>query len=202
MYKITHQLVPEYLSNTIPTDPNPNRYNTRHSSDLPHFRARTELFDNSFFPSTTRLWNSLPLDIRNSNSLRDFKNHIKVDVPRSVKQANLYYVGNRFAAVQHARLRMGRSQLNAHLHTIGLLDTPDCRCRQGVENVWHYFFTCPYYIIQRDHLHALVTNYASFSLETVLFGASTCPFETNKQIFLAVQEYIVKTKRFQPGAIT
>ena len=114
MYKIKNNLVPGYLSNIFPNDPNLNRrYNTRQASDLPHFRARTELFDKSFFPATTRLWNNLPLEIRNSKSLSEFKSKININVPRPVKQTELYYVGKRFLAVIHARMGMGRSQLNA-----------------------------------------------------------------------------------------
>ena len=91
MYKIKNNLVPGYLSNIIPNDPNLNRrYNTRHTPDIPHFRARTELFDHSFFPATTRLWNNLPPDTRNSKSLNEFKNKINICVPRPVKQTELY----------------------------------------------------------------------------------------------------------------
>ena len=176
MYKITHGLTPGYLSNVIGNEQNQNRYNTRHSSDLHHFRARTDLFNRSYFPSTTRLWNSLPLEVRNLNTLKEFKNHVKVNIPRPVKQDSLYYVGKRFPAVLHARLRMGRRQLNGHLFNIGVIDSPECTCHQGVEDVWHYFFVCPKFVNQRDQLQTVVASYARFTMETILFGTSNCTF--------------------------
>ena len=203
MYKITNNMVPEYLSSIISNEQNLNRrYITRQAPDLPQFRTRTELFVNSFFPSTIKLWNQLPLDVRNSTTLADFKNKISTNVPRSLKQTELYYVGNRFAAVLHTRLRLGRSKLNAHLYDIGITQSPKCRCDQGIEDVWHFFFVCPYYAVPRDHLHRMVINYAPFGIETVLYGVSESSFEINKKIFLAVQDYILKTKRFQTGAVT
>ena len=140
--------------------------------------------------------------MRNSTTLVEFKNKISANVPRSLKQTELYYVGNRTAAVLHTRLRLGRSQLNAHLFDIGVTQSPKCRCNQGIEDVWHFFFACPYYAVPRDALHRTVINYAPFGLETVLYGVSESTFEINKKIFLAVQDYILKTKRFQTGVVT
>ena len=49
MYKIVNKLVPNSLQSVIPIILNPEtpNYNTRHVFDLPHFRARTDLFNNS-----------------------------------------------------------------------------------------------------------------------------------------------------------
>ena len=49
MYKIVNNLVPRYLNNIIPETS--TAYNTRTVTNLPHFRARTDTFDKSFFPS-------------------------------------------------------------------------------------------------------------------------------------------------------
>ena len=42
-------------------------------------RSRTSVFDRSFAVSATRLWNSLPIDIRNSTTLNGFKNILRND---------------------------------------------------------------------------------------------------------------------------
>ena len=97
---------------------------------------------------------------------------------------------------------MGRIQLNAQLFDIGVSDTPECRCGQGREDVFHFFFLCPYHVIWRNDLHEIVVTHASFTLETILFGASGCSYDNNKTIFLAVHDYIFKTKRFQTGSVT
>ena len=64
MDKIVNNLTADYLQKFIPNIPTPVNYNTRRGLDLPHFRARIDMFDKSFFPSATRLWNVLPLDIQ------------------------------------------------------------------------------------------------------------------------------------------
>ena len=202
MYKINNNLAPNYLSNISPFGENFERQRNTRQTGLPLFRTRTALFENSFFPSTTRLWNELPLDVRNLKSLTEFKKSIASSVPRSLKQVDLYYIGKRFLSVLHSRLRMGRSQLKAHLFKIGVSISPDCSCGQGIEDAWHYFFVCPQYAIQRDLLHRNVSLYASFTLQTVLYGAPECSLDNNKSIFLSVHEYILKTQRFKPNAVT
>ena len=205
MYKIVHNLVPNYLQNIIPHLPTPDmtfNYYTRRRLDLPHFRARTDILDKSFFPSATRLWNLLPLEIRSVPSLSQFKSKIETHAVRPVKHSSLYYIGKRKLAVLHARLRMGRSQLNKHLFQIGVKESPDCTCGTGVEDVWHFFFSCPRYIIPRNKLHSSIINFAPFTLETLLLGSAACNFENNKLIFLFVQDYIENTRRFQRDAIT
>jgi hypothetical protein len=87
---------------------------------------------------------------------------------------HLYYVGNHFPAIIHARLRMGHSQLYAHLFQIGLSESSECNCGHGIEGMWHYFFLCPHHAIHRDVLHRKVSTYATFSLKTVVFSASGC----------------------------
>ena len=204
MYKIVHNLTPNYLRNIFPHIPTPDtafNYDTRGRLDLPHFRARTDLFDKSFYPSATRLWNLLPLDIRNAPSLSLFKRKLYNPPPRAVKDLSLYYIGKRKPAILHARLRMGRSQLNKHLFQIGIKDSPACTCGTD-EDVYHFLFSCPRYIVHRNKLHATVINLAPFTLGTLLFGSSTCSSKNNKLIFLAVQEYIDDTKRFIFDATT
>ena len=205
MYKIIHNIGPDYLRNVFPHIPDANTrfsYNTRRKFDIPHFRVRTDLYDRSFFPSATRLWNSLPLDIRNITPLSQFVLKIKPDSSCPVQDYSLYNVGDRFMAIQHARLRMGSSQLHEHLYKIGVKDSPLCSCNQGIEDSWHYFFICTRYASYRNMLHTFVITHAPFTLQTLLYGSSTCCLAINKAIFLAVQKYISDTKRFNPSAIT
>ena len=200
MYKIVNNLTPNYLQNLIPNIPIPEtpvNYNTRRHFDLPHFRARTEIFDKSFFPSATRLWNLLPLDTRNSPTLSQFKSKLTRKPCTLVKHQSLLNLGKRYLAILHARLRMGRSQLNDHLYKIGIKDSPLCSCGQGVDDVWHYIFMCPLFVIHRNCLHAVIINLAPFNIHTVLYGSEHCNLESNKLIFLAVQKFIEKTGRFR-----
>ena len=196
MYKIQNNLVPNTFQSIVTSEQVPHDCNTRRRYDLPHFRARTDLFINSFFPSTVRLWNELPFEIRNSESLAIFKSKLYKRFPQPRVNAKLYNSGNRFLSILHTRLRLGSSQLNSHLYKIGLKPTPNCRCGALYEDVWHYIFACPLYTAERSTLHSLISQYSSFSIQTVLYGSEKCTFQENILIFSAVQNYISQTSRF------
>ena len=82
LYKMKHEPSPSYLHNLFPV---PNctshllRSNTYNNFDIP--RPNTEKFKHSFQYSGARLWNGLPANVKNANSLYSFKNsmvkHIK-----------------------------------------------------------------------------------------------------------------------------
>ena len=143
MYKLVHNLVPSNLCSMIP-DIDPLRYETRQRFDLPHFRARTDLYDKSFFPSATRLWNELPLTLRHSLSLQEFKSKLLPAIERPVSSPELLNYGKRFLSILHTRLRLGASQLNSHLLKIGVKDTARCSCGSEIEDTWHYFLLVPF----------------------------------------------------------
>ena len=199
MYKIINRLTPQFLFDILPDLPDDNpRYNLRQRPDaVSSFNCRTCLFENSFFPSTTKLWNLLPSEIRNSPTLAQFKRKISNPCIPSVKYPELLNVGNRFTSILHSRLRMGRSQLNEHLHKIGVIESPACSCGATSESVWHYFLTCPRYMVHRDVLHTTISSVAPFSLHTILFGSSECNLDQNTIIFKAVHVYIEKSERFR-----
>ena len=201
MYKLVHKLAPDPVCSILSTASfaGTHTYATRQQFDLPHFRARTDLFDKSFYPSTIRLWNQLPLEIRNSDSIRKFKSSIAQPVIRAIKFDELYNFGNRFLAIQHTRLRLDASQLNSHLFKIGIKNTPKCSCGAPYEDSYHYFFHCPNYTVPRSNLHTVILQYAPFTLQTILYGSSNCSLTENIEIFSAVHNYISETERFKSG---
>ena len=82
LYKIKHEPSPSYLHQLFPTTYSTSRVlrsNTQDNLNIP--RPNTEKFKHRFQYSGARLWNDLPANIRNSNSLYSFKNsmlkHIK-----------------------------------------------------------------------------------------------------------------------------
>ena len=203
MYKIENDLVPNTLRSAIPGIDNPATpiHDTRQGSGLSHFRARTDLFNNSFFPSTVRLWNELPKDIKNSESLSVFKSKLGNLFIQTPIPSQLYNHGNRFVAILHTRLRLGSSQLNSHLFKIGIKPTPGCSCGASTEDPWHFFFECPLFVTARSNLHLIISKYAPFSLNIVLYGSNKCTLHENIQIFSAVHDYINLTTRFSPAGI-
>ena len=203
MYKIIHKLVPNYLQSIIPYDANQDftYYTTRQRFDLPHFRARTDLYNNSFFPSTVRLWNEIPIEIRNLPSLSLFKSKLREHFGWSNNRPEYYNFGERYSSILHTRLRLGSSQLNSHLFKIGVKTNASCQCGANVEDAWHYFFSCPRYTILRSQLHNSISLYAPFTLQTVLYGSPNCTLTENMQIFSAVQTFITMSGRFSQTAI-
>jgi hypothetical protein len=68
-FKIMHNLV-----DIIPDPPLINAKTVRgHNQRLRQIRARTSIFQNSFFPATIVLWNKLPQDVVDQTSLDAFQ---------------------------------------------------------------------------------------------------------------------------------
>ena len=105
------------------------------------------------------------------------------------------------------RLRVGRSDLQQHKFTIGLVDSPECQCFFKSESTEHYFLQCFLYSPERQRLFDLIEHFVpNFSnlkkkqkLDLILNGIDTDDpdyYYTNKKLTLAVQEFIIATKRF------
>ena len=82
-YKILHGLAPNYLANLVPPLVQEiSSDNLRNSDHIQNFQANTNLFGNSFFPSTIRAWNSLPDDIKQAPSVVSFKYRLNRNLKR------------------------------------------------------------------------------------------------------------------------
>ena len=78
MYKIVNNMVPNYLSSYFVFRSDTVTYNLRDSDcTLPKPQPRTNYCKRSLSYSGAVLWNSLPLDIRQSLSLHEFKSKLK-----------------------------------------------------------------------------------------------------------------------------
>ena len=110
LYKILNGLTPESI--LPPLVQNTTNYNLRISNNLRSIHANTNLFYNSFFPSTIRAWNDLSEDIKNSPSVAAFKYRLNRDTHPPSKYFN---AGSRMDQILHARIRMECSALNSHL---------------------------------------------------------------------------------------
>ena len=124
---------------------------------------------------------------------------------KSKKQKHFSY-GNKLSNKWLTQIRLGRSFLNQHKFTIGLSDSPSCLCDR-IESSEHFLLHCFLYTEERKTLFSSVQNmFPKFStfpdkrkFETLLFGVnldSDEPDCRNKRIMKLVQEFIMKTKRF------
>ena len=96
---------------------------TRSKGGYIPFKYKNEKFNNSFFPNTLKLWNSLPLEIQ-LKDIPDFKTSLKQKIkPKRYKH---FGKGSKLGNTLITKIRVGRSSLNQHKFTIGISDSPEC----------------------------------------------------------------------------
>ncbi len=191
-YKMKNDIAPSYLVDILPLEVDNSRYELRNSNNLQTVRSRTTLYYNSFLPATTRDWNSLPDDTKNSLSVNCFKTNTKTN---TAEVPTYYYSGLRYIQVTHTRLRTKCSALNHDLFRKNIVESPNCICGQ-VEDANHYFFSCPRYTIQRHQLLHDIQAYCQPTLHTLLYGNAQLDDHVNEAIFESVRIYIQSTGRF------
>ena len=144
MHKVVNSTAPSYLVDTVSNAVNFNKhYKLRNNDDLDQFQFRTEKFSKSLFPDCVRKWNGLESDLIKECSYNSFRSKTTSNVHCS----NLYYVGLHKFNIIHAQLRMNRSNLNAHLHSLRVIDSPACVCSHRVEDFW----TVPFIMSKDSH---------------------------------------------------
>lgn len=194
LYRIINNEAPSYLSDLLPNTVGVyTQYNLRNSSNFEIPFARLCSYDNSFFPSTLKLWNELPLHVRNSSSLVQFKNSVRKEV---VKPPNYLYVGHRKYNILLTRLRHRCSSLNSDLYNVNIISFSNCNCGALTENAYHFFFECPLYASQREILFQSLNPGYDITLDLLLYGNDLFDCENNKNLVLAVLNYIKNTRRF------
>ena len=119
------------------------------------FSSKNSKFSSSFFPYFSKLWNNIDSKYTNRN-LQDFKLYTKSLKPKKVKHFNR---GEKITNSHLTRIRVGRSDLNQHKFSIGLVDTPECSCHFKEESPKHYFLDCFLYTQERQNLFSLIGHY-------------------------------------------
>jgi len=208
-FKLVNDLCPPHLRELLPEQNNDrHNYMLRNVSErrLPH--ARINAFAGSFIPSASRLWNSLPENVRAARSIQCFKLYIKqlLFPPRLDHLRH----GPRKLNMLLNRLRVDFSALNAHLFTRRLKETQICHCGYHTETTYHFLLQCPSFtvprqiflariseIIQTSHSNIVFDNLPNFEKVSVcLFGHTEFAFATNCKILEATMKYIQRSKRF------
>ncbi|OWF47171.1 RNA-directed DNA polymerase from transposon BS [Mizuhopecten yessoensis] len=198
LFKMHVNQTPDYFSSLLSsTVQDLVRYPLRNRNDyrIPYFRLSTT--NSSFLPSTLRCWNTLDNSIRSSASLNIFKNSLKPNdqfIPPSY-----FCNGDRKLNVIHTKLRHRCSSLNYDLFRVNLVETPSCICGHICENVYHFFFQCRSYSIERNILFQRVNDLSlevPCDLDLLLFGNEDLSLDTNSEVFLYVHNFIKSSKRF------
>ena len=197
-YKIMSGLAPSYLNEIFPNTVNrTNPYPVRNSQNLATMCRRTELFSNSFVPSSAALWNDLPYQLKNSDTLQAFKYGLKKVMFTTAIVPSYYNAGERYFSVIHARMRNGCSNLNSDLFRNHLTPNETCDCGVEKEDAEHFFFKCNKYTNARQKLFQSTRRFHPISCSKLLLGISNISDKDNSFLFTEVQKYIKDTNRFK-----
>ena len=193
-YKMQNDLTPNYLHSLVPaTVGSASSYPLRNANNLQTVRANSQLYYYSFLPSTVRDWNELPEQTRNSQTLNIFKYRLNANLS---KPPSYYNVGKRIDQIYHARLRTSCSSLRQHLSSKNIIASPACVCG-SIEDTHHYLLVCNQFTDFRRNMINSVSTICRPTLRILLYGDPTLTYQQNKCIFLAVHEFIKKTRRFE-----
>ena len=165
------------------------------------FFAKKDFFYESFFPSSIRLWNNLNFNLRDIQSLNEFKSKLNRKISKNFNKACLWHAAN--SAVQHSRMRMGLSALNSQRKAYNFISEDLCpNCHEKKETVTHFFFECPFYAAFKQEMlqnvEIIIQDYSSVETSDLvkLFLYGTGIFEIDVNLFEKIQNYIFQTRRF------
>ena len=188
----------DWLSNLLPLSnfEQTNRCLRSHTKIAPIGKRfiRLELFRKSFLPTAIDKWNKLPESTRQITKLEQFKRALSTDL----KKCNiLYYYGQRWPAIHHARIRIGCSKLKSDLYS-NLHVINDCKCSCGYrkEDARHFFMFCHLYSDIRFELYNAISAYSEITLNVLLYGNPKLERYKNEYIFDAVHTFLLQSKRF------
>ena len=194
IYKIVNNKAPSYLNDLLPNTVNAaSNYNFRNRLNFEISFARLCSYENAFFPSTLKLWNELPLNIRSSSSVSQFKANVRSP---HIKPPNYSCVGERKYNILLTRLRHNCSCLNSDSFNVNIIEYSNCSCGALTENVSHFFFECPLYTQPRNLLLAQLIQNNIVTLDLLLKGNILLDYDSNESAILAVLHFIKSTRRF------
>lgn len=203
-YKILNNEAPSYIDSILVkfNEHQPN-YNLR-TTKLKHPTSRTKVFQDSFFISTTDLWNDISPELNNATSLYSFKRTLKQSI---ILPPKYYSHGTRKYNIILCQLRNCKSQLKYDLYSDHLAESPICiNCidlylvpRKLVNII---FFECSSYELERaELLYSLLNSpniYSNLKMDArnLLTGVPDISIEDNEKLIDIIIEFIHRTQRF------
>ena len=196
---MVNHLVPQYLSLLV-SRPGQQQYNLRNTLNIPEIFGTNEMYRQSFLPYSVKVWNTLPIDIRQSSSINSLKTKL-IKMKSPTKPPVYYNTGSRQGQIHHARLRMESSDLNYHLVKRYISENMTCACGAVREDPEHFLLFCPKYADDRSNLIRTI-NGIEFPqesncdlIENLLWSNPELSVIDNKIIFEAVANFIISTNR-------
>ena len=166
--------------------------------------AKTERYQNSFFPYCINEWNSLEKDIKYSPSLENFKRSINSLIR---PEESFCTDSNKYGMKLLTQLRVDFSDLREHRfnHKFNC-QSPICSCGNGEETVTHFLLCCPRYShLRSDYLSKIsqivksdVTVFPNDHLtDLLLYGSESFNDVSNNLILNETINFIFKSERFK-----
>lgn len=201
-YKILNNLAPNYLKDLIPATTNQRHQHQTRDNLLTPFRCRTESFQKSFFPTTTREWNLLNESVKNSPTLSTFKSAL-LRMPEFAKSTPppWFNSGSRPENIYLTRMRNKCSGLSNDLYNNFISESPICQnCAINViESPKHFLFDCPKFANERQIMLTEIDQSVGvndLNSDLLMQGSEEIPYKNNIILFESVTKYIKNTKRF------
>ncbi|PJE78524.1 hypothetical protein CI610_02532 [invertebrate metagenome] len=197
-YSIVNNLAPTFLIDLLPMYiGNIAPYNLRNADLFREQHFRLQLSKNSFFPSTSKLWNDLHNTIRNSPTLSSFKSNLKKSMTvNNIYDKHFISYGPRKLNILHNRIRNRASALSYDLFRANLVDSPACQCGHPCEDSYHFFFNCPLYNNLRGTLIADLAWYGPVNVNILCNGDTNISSTDNIKIAKVVQNFLRRSGRF------
>ena len=89
-----------------------------------------------------------------------------------------------------------RTSLRQHSYWTNIINSPQCVC-DSIEDTHHYLFVYHKFANLSRELLNSVSDICHHNLNVLLNGDPSLSSDQNKKIFQAVQDFIMKTKRFE-----
>ena len=205
MFKIMKNQAPEYLNNLIPK--RKRNFNSR-TLYIPSYNrvvvsCRAEYFKSSFFPASFEECFYLDPSIRNSETIKAFKQKLLPFI--RLLENSIFNIFDPEGLELLTRLRLGFSHVNERLSSnFQEYLNPLCTCSLETEKISHYLLHCDHNIAFRTDLtnsvETFVVNFESLSdckkVEILLYGESRCDDNQNDSLLSASINYITKFKSF------
>ena len=116
-------------------------YNTRVYIHYKQFPYKNKQFASSFYPYFTNKWNNSHKTLKNKRDINEYK--LKLKNIYKASKYKFYYRGSTKVGCSYlTRLRVGRSVLNDHAYSLGLLLSPECQCHAPRESPEHMLLKC------------------------------------------------------------
>jgi len=200
IFKIINGIYPNYLLEPITPIQN-DVYNFRNNHRFHINRRRTESSNTSFYPSTIRIWYSLPHNLTDSVTVAQLRRKLLLDKPRP----SMYFkLCSGKQGILLTRLRLGLSALNSHRFKYNLITSPICEiCNLEPETTDHFFHTCPSYLNARQRFYDRLTHELNIdvinlnkSILTNILLQGLIDSKLQSNLLQIIFEYITDTGRF------